>query len=53
MSSFLSGSGAKFTYDRFPANIRSEEHEEKRKQILAAASGAFDYIKHAPRYVFC
>eukprot|EP00258_Populus_trichocarpa_P026354 XP_024442373.1 DENN domain and WD repeat-containing protein SCD1 isoform X3 [Populus trichocarpa] len=42
------GSGAKFTYDRFPANIRSEEHEEKRKQILAAASGAFDYIKHAP-----
>ncbi|XP_052303530.1 DENN domain and WD repeat-containing protein SCD1 isoform X3 [Populus trichocarpa] len=42
------GSGAKFTYDRFPANIRSEEHEEKRKQILAAASGAFDYIKHTP-----
>ncbi|XP_048228182.1 DENN domain and WD repeat-containing protein SCD1 isoform X2 [Ricinus communis] len=43
-----SGSGAKYTYDRFPANIRSEEQEEKRKQILAAASGAFEYIKHAP-----
>ncbi|EEF50636.1 F-box and wd40 domain protein, putative [Ricinus communis] len=41
-------SGAKYTYDRFPANIRSEEQEEKRKQILAAASGAFEYIKHAP-----
>ncbi|KDP20097.1 hypothetical protein JCGZ_05866 [Jatropha curcas] len=43
-----SGSGAKYTYDRFPSNIRSEEQEEKRKQILAAASGAFEYIKHAP-----
>ncbi|KAJ6888427.1 hypothetical protein NC652_029479 [Populus alba x Populus x berolinensis] len=42
------GSGAKYTYDRFPSNIRSEEQEEKRKQILAAASGAFEYIKHAP-----
>ncbi|CAK7349759.1 unnamed protein product [Dovyalis caffra] len=42
------GSGAKYTYDRFPSNIRSEELEEKRKQILAAASGAFEYIKHAP-----
>ncbi|KAK9926264.1 hypothetical protein M0R45_023505 [Rubus argutus] len=34
-----SGSGAKYTYDRFPSNIRTEEEEEKRKQILAAASG--------------
>ncbi|KAJ9187303.1 hypothetical protein P3X46_002776 [Hevea brasiliensis] len=42
------GSGAKYTYDRFPSNIRSEEQDEKRKQILAAASGAFEYIKHAP-----
>ncbi|CAN0909147.1 DENN domain and WD repeat-containing protein SCD1 [Linum grandiflorum] len=40
-----SGSGAKYIYDRFPTNIRSEEQEEKRKQILAAASGAFEYIK--------
>ncbi|KAJ8752743.1 hypothetical protein K2173_007053 [Erythroxylum novogranatense] len=44
----LSGSGAKYTYDRFPSNIRSEDQEEKRKQILAAASGAFEYIKHTP-----
>ncbi|CAN1255766.1 DENN domain and WD repeat-containing protein SCD1 [Linum perenne] len=47
-----SGSGAKYIYDRFPTNIRSEEQEEKRKQILAAASGAFEYIKNAPAYVF-
>lgn len=33
-------SGAKYTYDRFPSNIRTEEQEEKRKQILTAASGA-------------
>jgi hypothetical protein len=51
MPLFFSGSGAKYTYDRFPSNIRSEEQEEKRKQILAAASGAFEYIKHAPRYL--
>lgn len=45
-----SGSGAKYTYDRFPSNIRSEEEEEKRKQILAVASGAFDYPgRHSPR----
>ncbi|CAI0438020.1 unnamed protein product [Linum tenue] len=43
-----SGSGAKYIYDRFPSNIRSEEQEEKRKQILAAASGAFEYIQNAP-----
>ena len=46
------GSDAKYTYDRFPSNIRSEEQEEKRRQILAAASGAFEYSgKHAPTYV--
>ncbi|KAL9170293.1 hypothetical protein ABFS82_04G136000 [Erythranthe guttata] len=42
-------SGAKFCYDRFPANIRTEEQDEKRKQILAAASGALEYSgKHTP-----
>lgn len=45
----ISGSGAKYTYDRFPSNIRTEEQEEKRRQILAAASGAFDFSgKHTP-----
>ncbi|KAF5445397.1 hypothetical protein F2P56_034448 [Juglans regia] len=45
----ISGSGAKYTYDRFPSNIRTEEQEEKRRQILAAASGAFQYSgKHTP-----
>ncbi|GFS40765.1 stomatal cytokinesis defective [Actinidia rufa] len=33
-------SGAKYSYDRFPSNIRTEEQEERRKQILATASGA-------------
>lgn len=42
-------SGAKYTYDRFPSNIRTEEQEEKRRQLLAAASGALEYSgKHAP-----
>ncbi|PON47885.1 Guanine nucleotide-binding protein, beta subunit [Parasponia andersonii] len=42
-------SGAKYTYDRFPSDIRTEEQEEKRRQILAAASGAFEYSgKHTP-----
>ncbi|XP_075666674.1 DENN domain and WD repeat-containing protein SCD1-like isoform X1 [Castanea sativa] len=45
----ISGSGAKYTYDRFPSNFRTEEQEEKRRQILAAASGAFDFSgKHTP-----
>ncbi|XWS50709.1 hypothetical protein CRYUN_Cryun12cG0109900 [Craigia yunnanensis] len=39
----VSGSGAKYSYDRFPSNVRTEEQEEKRKQILAAANGAFEY----------
>ncbi|XP_057516369.1 DENN domain and WD repeat-containing protein SCD1 [Amaranthus tricolor] len=34
--------GSRYTYDRFPSNIRAEEQEEKRKQILAAVSGALD-----------
>ncbi|KAK1421272.1 hypothetical protein QVD17_23469 [Tagetes erecta] len=45
----ISGSGARHTYERFPANYRSEEQEEKRKQILSAASGALEYaLKHTP-----
>ncbi|XP_019446275.1 PREDICTED: DENN domain and WD repeat-containing protein SCD1 isoform X2 [Lupinus angustifolius] len=45
----LSGSGGKYTYDRFPSNIRTEEQEEKRKQILAAVSNAFEYSgRHTP-----
>lgn len=46
----LSGSGAKYTYDRFPSNFRTEEQEEKRKQILATASGAFEYSGKHARY---
>lgn len=50
-SLFSTGSGATYCYDRFPANIRTEEQEEKRKQILAAASGAVEYPgKYALRY---
>ncbi|KAL4573685.1 hypothetical protein LXL04_020500 [Taraxacum kok-saghyz] len=43
----ISGSGDRYTYDRFPSNYRSQDQEEKRKQILAAASGALEYaLKH-------
>ncbi|KAL3512265.1 hypothetical protein ACH5RR_024982 [Cinchona calisaya] len=36
-------------YDRFPSNVRNVEQEEKRKQILAAASGALEYSgRHTP-----
>ncbi|KAL5726231.1 Scytalone dehydratase [Ranunculus cassubicifolius] len=45
----ISGSGAKYCYDRFPYNIRTEEQEEKRKAILLAASGALEnQAKHTP-----
>ncbi|XP_022021601.1 DENN domain and WD repeat-containing protein SCD1 [Helianthus annuus] len=45
----ISGSGGRHTYERFPANYRSQEQEEKRKQILSAASGALEYtVKHTP-----
>uniref|UniRef100_A0A1D1XNC3 DENN domain-containing protein 4C n=1 Tax=Anthurium amnicola TaxID=1678845 RepID=A0A1D1XNC3_9ARAE len=37
------GSGAKYCYDHFPSNIRTEEQEEKRRAILAVASGNLDY----------
>ena len=47
---FLPGSGAKYCYDRFPANSRTEEQEEKRKQILATASGALDSGKQLSGY---
>ncbi|KAL8141853.1 hypothetical protein V2J09_014885 [Rumex salicifolius] len=36
------GSGAKYIYDRFPSNTRTEEQEEKRKQTLSAVSGALE-----------
>ncbi|XP_021736316.1 DENN domain and WD repeat-containing protein SCD1-like [Chenopodium quinoa] len=35
-------SGSPYMYDRFPSNIRTEEQEEKRKQILAAVGGSLD-----------
>lgn len=41
-------SGDKYCYTGFPSNVRSEEQEEKRKQILAAASGALEYAKQTP-----
>ncbi|KAK4779371.1 hypothetical protein SAY86_006899 [Trapa natans] len=41
-----SGSGAKYTYDRFPSNIRTEEQEDRRRQILEAASRSFDTAKY-------
>ncbi|KAG8379360.1 hypothetical protein BUALT_Bualt07G0080500 [Buddleja alternifolia] len=45
----ISGSGAKYCYDRFPSNVRTEEQEDKRKQILTAAIGAREYSgKHTP-----
>ncbi|KAF7834562.1 DENN domain and WD repeat-containing protein SCD1 isoform X1 [Senna tora] len=51
----ISGSGAQYTYDRFPSNIRTEKQlEEKRKQILAAASSAFEYLgRHTPSQENC
>lgn len=51
-SSLVSGSGTKYWYNRFPSNIRTGEQEEKRKQILAAASGALEFSGiHTPRYM--
>ena len=35
----------------FPQTSGQKKKEEQRKQILAAARGAFEYIKHAPRYL--
>ncbi|ERN00342.1 hypothetical protein AMTR_s00104p00054580 [Amborella trichopoda] len=45
----MAGSGAKYCYDRFPSNVRTEDQEEKRKAILAAVSGALEYSgRHTP-----
>lgn len=38
----VAGSGNDFCYDRFPSNTRTEEQEEKRRSILALASGSLD-----------
>ncbi|KAL9256163.1 DENN domain and WD repeat-containing protein [Drosera capensis] len=38
----ISDSETRYTYNRFPMNVRTEEQEEKRKQILVAVSGAED-----------
>ncbi|KAL2934077.1 DENN domain and WD repeat-containing protein SCD1, partial [Bienertia sinuspersici] len=38
----VTASGTRFTYERFPSNNRTEEQEEKRKQILATVSGVQD-----------
>ncbi|CAN6717544.1 unnamed protein product [Malus baccata var. baccata] len=43
-----SGAGTKYTYDRFPSDLRTEEQEEKRKQILAAASGLSSSSQSVP-----
>ncbi|KAL8487994.1 hypothetical protein ACS0TY_024319 [Phlomoides rotata] len=37
------GSDERYCYNRFPPNFRTEEQEEKRKQILTAATGALEY----------
>ncbi|XP_068651948.1 DENN domain and WD repeat-containing protein SCD1 isoform X2 [Aristolochia californica] len=42
------GTGGKYCYDRFPAIIRTEEQEEKRRAILAAASGALEHSGSSP-----
>lgn len=39
--------GDKCRYDRFPLNVRTEEQEEKRRSILATASGSLSG-KHIP-----
>ncbi|KAL5227562.1 hypothetical protein ABZP36_015827 [Zizania latifolia] len=40
--------GERFCYKRFPANARTEEQEEKRKSILAVASGASKQVTNSP-----
>ncbi|KAK8452984.1 hypothetical protein SEVIR_5G209700v4 [Setaria viridis] len=40
--------GNRHCYKRFPANARTEEQEEKRKQILALASGASKQVPSSP-----
>ncbi|XP_010943311.1 DENN domain and WD repeat-containing protein SCD1 isoform X1 [Elaeis guineensis] len=43
----VAGQGSRYCYNRFPSNIRTEEQEEKRRSILAMASGAHSG-KHTP-----
>ena len=40
--------GAHYRYERFPSNIRTEEQEEKRRAILASASGSLSG-RYTPR----
>jgi hypothetical protein len=40
--------GNRHCYKRFPANARTEEQEEKRKSILALASGASKQVPSSP-----
>uniref|UniRef100_A0A0E0JKD3 UDENN domain-containing protein n=1 Tax=Oryza punctata TaxID=4537 RepID=A0A0E0JKD3_ORYPU len=40
--------GKRFCYKRFPTNARTEEQEEKRKSILAIASGASKQVPSSP-----
>lgn len=40
----LEPSGSMYCYDRFPSNIRTEEQEERRQAILAAASGTLEIL---------
>uniref|UniRef100_A0A0E0FNF4 UDENN domain-containing protein n=1 Tax=Oryza nivara TaxID=4536 RepID=A0A0E0FNF4_ORYNI len=40
--------GKRFCYKRFPTNARTEEQEEKRKSILAVASGASKQVPNSP-----
>lgn len=47
---FLPGSGAEYCYDTFHANRRTKEQEEKRKEVLATASGALDFGKQLSGY---
>ncbi|XP_020600154.1 DENN domain and WD repeat-containing protein SCD1 isoform X4 [Phalaenopsis equestris] len=48
-SLYKEAAGEKCHYDRFPASIRTHEQEEKRRSILAVASGALDYsAKQSP-----
>ncbi|TVU34208.1 hypothetical protein EJB05_16039 [Eragrostis curvula] len=43
-----SEAGGRHCYKRFPANVRTEDQEEKRKSILALASGASKQVPSSP-----
>ncbi|XP_039136083.1 DENN domain and WD repeat-containing protein SCD1 [Dioscorea cayenensis subsp. rotundata] len=42
------GEVAKYCYDRFPSNIRTEEQEEKRRSILTSVSGSGRHTISSP-----